>query len=105
MELSLTSKLKKKLKKKSDIFESDIRREMQTYESLPDAKKEEDTLDWWKNHSEVIPILSKLARRFLAIPASSSKSERVFSSGTNFVTAKRSNLNPEKVEDLKCAKI
>ena len=50
---------------------------MQTYESLPDAKKKEDTLDWWKTHLEVIPILAKVARRFLAIPASSSKSETV----------------------------
>ena len=36
----------------------------------------------------------------LAIPASSAKSERVFSTGGNIVTVKRTRLNPKKVEEL-----
>ena len=36
----------------------------------------------------------------LSIPASSSKSERVFSCGGNFVSKKRNKLAPKKVEDL-----
>ena len=36
----------------------------------------------------------------LAISASSAKSERVFSTGGNIVTVKRTRLNPKKVEEL-----
>ena len=47
-----------------------------------------------------VPNLAKLAKRILAIPCSSAKSERVFSTGGNIVTAKKSLMNPEKVECL-----
>ena len=41
-----------------------------------------------------------MAKRILAIPASSAKSERVFSTGGNIVTAKRNRLAPKNVENL-----
>ena len=41
-----------------------------------------------------------VAKKVLSIPASSSKSERVFSCGGNFVSKKRNKLAPKKVEDL-----
>ena len=47
-----------------------------------------------------MPLLSKLAKKVLTVPASSSKSERVFSTGGNFVTSKRNKIAPKKVEDL-----
>ena len=55
---------------------------------------------WWKAHEEHLPVLAKVARKILAIPASSAKSERVFSTGGLVVTAKRGRLSPSKVEDL-----
>ena len=39
-------------------------------------------------------------KKGLSIPAPSSKSERVFSCGGNFVSKKRNKLAPQKVEDL-----
>ena len=57
-------------------------------------------LDWWKCHENVLPLLAKLAKRVLTVPASSAKSERVFSTGGNFVTAKRNSIGVKKVEDL-----
>ena len=48
-----------------------------------------------------VPLLAKLVKRVFPVPAtSSSKFERVFSVAGNVVTPKRTNLNPEKVEDL-----
>ena len=44
--------------------------------------------------------MANLARKYLAIPASSTKSEHVFSAGGNVVTAKRTSLEPGKVEAL-----
>ena len=59
-----------------------------------------DVLKWWKDHEQTLPLLSRFARRVLAIPASSGKSERVFSTGGNFVTVKRTRLNAMKVQAL-----
>ncbi|XP_065658212.1 GTP-binding protein Di-Ras2-like [Hydra vulgaris] len=67
------------------------------YEYLPDAKKDFPILDWWKLHSNTLPEFSSLAKIFLAIPASSTKSKRVFSSGGNVVRSSRHNLHPEKL--------
>ena len=47
-----------------------------------------------------MPLLSYLARAVFAIPAASSKSERVFSTAGLVVTPLRNRLDPEKVEDL-----
>ena len=47
-----------------------------------------------------LPLPGKLARKYLAIPASSTKSERVFSEGGNVVTQNRTGLEPGKVESI-----
>ena len=40
---------------------------------------DQDILLWWKDHASLIPNLSKMARQFLAAPASSASAERLFS--------------------------
>ena len=77
-----------------------IKREMIRYESFSLPPKDVNILKWWKDHEKILPLLAKLAKKVFTIPASSSKSERVFSAGGNFVTKKRSKLAPKKVEDL-----
>jgi hypothetical protein len=47
-----------------------------------------------------VELLASPAKRILAIPASSDKSERVFSTGGNTVTAKRNRIAPKNVENL-----
>ena len=104
-DLSPNSKLKRNLNVRLETQEptselNPILSEMCQYEYLPDAKKDFPILDWWKLHSNTLPELSSLARQILAIPASSTKSERVFSSGGNVVRSSRHNLHPEKVEQI-----
>ena len=48
------------------------------------------------------PQVSNLAMRYLCIPATSSPSERVFSTGGNMVTCHRVALKPETVDRLVC---
>ena len=73
---------------------------MVVFERIEIAPKTVDVLQWWKNHEKSLPLLSKFAKKVLALPASSGKSERVFSTGGNFVTAKGTRLNPSKVQSL-----
>jgi hypothetical protein len=59
-----------------------------------------DVLAWWKAQASQLPLMAEMARKVLAIPASSSSSERVFSTSGDVVTAKRTNLDPATVERL-----
>lgn len=55
---------------------------------------------WWKEHEKCYPSLSKLARKFLAVPATSTSSGRVFSSAGNIVRPSRSCLSFEMISAL-----
>ena len=74
--------------------------ELYASKAIPRAGKEEDILAWWYKNSQALPILSTLAKTVLAIPASASKSERVFSRGGLIVTPKRQRLGADILEDL-----
>ena len=106
VQLSPTSKLikqhKAKLKRSKNINQEQtkIEIEMERYEGFSNPGRNVDVLQWWKAHQSVLPLLANQAKRVLAIPATSSKSERVFSTGGNFVTAKRNLFAPKKVENL-----
>ena len=106
--LSPTSKLRQKMQARQQRMRtqlhqdqlSAVKREMLRYESFSLPEKDLDVLSWWKGHEKVMPLLSKIAKKALTILCSSAKSERVFSTGGNFVTSKRNSLAPKKVEDL-----
>lgn len=58
--------------------------EVEKYLSLPQLPlhrngKDTNPLEWWKMHEHELPHLSKMARQFLAMPASSAGPERLFS--------------------------
>lgn len=59
-----------------------------------------DVLEWWKFNQRDLPLLATLAKRYLSIPATSVASERVFSTAGDVVTAQRSLLEPEHVDQL-----
>ena len=104
IELSPTSKLLKQSQAKFPQAltknRSKIRLEMDRYESFSLVSKHVNVLNWWKKHEAVLPLLSKQAKKVLTIPASSAKSERVYSTGGNVVTQKRNRTAAKKVEAL-----
>ncbi|RKF79607.1 hypothetical protein GcM3_054035, partial [Golovinomyces cichoracearum] len=59
-----------------------------------------DPLLYWKNNSSRLPILAILARRVLAIPATSASIERAFSVSNNIITRNRTRLLPNTVKKL-----
>ena len=55
---------------------------------------------WWKAHQARFPMLSVLARKYLAIPATSAPSERLFSSAGLTIAKERARLTPEHAANL-----
>jgi len=63
---------------------------------------EEDILKWWKTNQTRFPVLSKIARDYLAAQATSVPSERGFSKSGLTVTDLRNSLHNETVRCLMC---
>ena len=59
-----------------------------------------NVLEFWKQNQYIYPIMSRLARKNLGIPAASSTSERVFSTAGNTYSSRRTNLSISKVKVL-----
>ena len=82
----------------------DCDQEVDTYRTMAGHEFNEGKLDvkanilmWWKQHAVRFPYLSRLARRYLAMPATSASVERLFSVAGQVVTAKRARLDPSTV--------
>jgi hypothetical protein len=71
--------------------------ELDMYLKDPCAPPTCDILQWWRNHGDIYPVLSRIARDYLAIQASSIPSERAFSSCGHLITPKRSCLHHDTV--------
>jgi hypothetical protein len=74
--------------------------EVASYLALPKVHPDDCPLLWWKNNKTRFPILSKLARKYLAISASSTPSERLFSEAGNVMTIKRTQMTSNTLENL-----
>ena len=60
---------------------------------IPDMSK--DPLDWWRLRADQFPLLARVARKYLSIPAASAAAERLFSY-TGFKVGKlNSNLDDD----------
>ncbi|XP_049918265.1 E3 SUMO-protein ligase ZBED1-like [Epinephelus moara] len=74
--------------------------EVNKYCSAPPLRLSEDPLDWWGQNEVHFPLISRLAKRYLCIPGTSVAAERVFSTAGDIVTAQRSTLLSEHVDQV-----
>uniref|UniRef100_A0A3B1JBH7 BED-type domain-containing protein n=1 Tax=Astyanax mexicanus TaxID=7994 RepID=A0A3B1JBH7_ASTMX len=74
--------------------------ELNKYLDVPALSLSEDPLHWWKSNERDFPLLARLAKRYLCIPGTSVAAERVFSTAGDVVTAQRSCLSSEHVDQL-----
>lgn len=61
-------------------------------------------LQWWRLNRHKYPILAILARRYLAIPATSAPSERFFSIGALVLSKLRNRMHMDTFEFIMCLK-
>ncbi len=59
-----------------------------------------DPLEWWKEHESKFVRLAQLARKYLAIPATSAPSERLFSSAGLTIAKERARLTQDNAAML-----
>lgn len=83
------------LKNKNSINE-----ELNIYLNFPLIERTENPAVWWKNKTNDFPILSKIVKKFLTVPASSVYSERTFSEAGNIYRDSRNRLLPTNAEKL-----
>ncbi len=57
-----------------------------------------DVLHWWQQHETMLPLLSRLDHMVFSVPASSSSSERAFSTAGRIIYERRTGLKPSTVE-------
>ncbi|KAJ3707570.1 hypothetical protein LUZ61_011275 [Rhynchospora tenuis] len=62
-----------------------------------------DILAWWKLKVTVYPVMARLARDILAVPASTVTSESTFSTSGRTLSTVRNSLNNESLQALICA--
>jgi hypothetical protein len=71
--------------------------------NVPSSDKNFGLLRYWQQHARRFPVVSSMAKRFLAVPASSVSSESTFSTGGRVVDDYQSSLKPSTVQALICA--
>ena len=97
-----------RVKRKRDDFsewedESDVaaeKDEVQRYIEGQFFWDGEDILKFWQSQSISFPVLSKLSKMILCIPATSASSERTFSSAGRVLESRRNRLNPGTVDAI-----
>lgn len=77
-----------------------ITSELNLYKTLAQLQVGKDPLEWWRGKAKSLPLIAQVARKWLAVPASSAASERLFSSAGLTVSDKRTCLDPERVATL-----
>ena len=77
-----------------------IEKELSAYLQSVNVDSEANPLQWWNDHEEMFPNLKNVAKKYLCVPATSSPSERVFSTSGNIVTCHRASLKPDAVDRL-----
>ena len=74
--------------------------ELDSYLNENCLKNDKDVIIWWEENKNKFPLLFQLSLKYLCIPATSCASERVFSKAGEIVSAKRSRIKPNHVNNL-----
>ena len=85
---------------KVDEEEVMVKSQVLRFQTEDAIKLDEDPLQWWRKRAILYSSLVPLAKKYMSIPATSVASERLFSTAGDVVTASRSLLSPEHVDQI-----
>ncbi len=74
--------------------------EIEHYLASATISEKENSLSFWRHNEDRFPILSKLALKYLSMPATSASVERLFSVGGSIISSRRSSMAIETAEKL-----
>ena len=69
-----------------------VSKELENYLKERKLKVDEDPFAWWRNRRDEYPLMSKLARKYLAVQGTSTPAERVISRLGAVFTKRRQSL-------------
>ena len=101
--LSSTTTLASQIFKKR-VYSQDEELDRYVREPVLEVDKFTDVLFWWKYAAKKYPNLSRMARDYLAIPGTSTSSERLFSTATDLLTENRNRLSAPTTQACQCLK-
>jgi len=73
-----------------------MRQQLSTYLAEPTLLHSQNPLSWWATNCQKYPSVAAVARRLLAVPATSVASEHLFSKAGNVITKKQNCLASAK---------
>ena len=77
-----------------------LQQQLNAYLDEPALAHGESPLSWWAENKKQYPLVAAVARRLLAVPATSVASERLFSKAGNVITKKRNSLSGSKANSV-----
>ena len=88
----------------SQLTELSVMSELDIYLEEKVELPQVDPIEWWRTYESRFPNLSRMARDYLAIPATSVPSERCFSLAGNVLTKQRSSMTEGMANAIMCCK-
>ena len=80
----------------------EISNEIDEYLSVIVEPSNINPCDWWKHHQLQYPVLSKIAKNYICIPATSVPSEQAFSKSGELINIRRNRLGDSSIEACMC---
>ncbi|XP_062923842.1 E3 SUMO-protein ligase ZBED1-like [Mobula hypostoma] len=81
-------------------LQEQLDRELDFYFKEPKLSLENCPLQWWKATQNCLPLLAKLARKYLCISATNVASERAFNRSTSAFAEYRSSVKPKHMDQV-----
>ncbi|XP_067875292.1 E3 SUMO-protein ligase ZBED1-like [Heterodontus francisci] len=78
----------------------EIHQQLESYLAEPLRKRNTNPFDWWKNNEHRFPAVAKLAKQYLAIPATSVSATTAFFCSNSIPDQTRSALLPDDIDQI-----